>query len=360
MKVLERGIKKIVLSAAAIFWRRKSGPKQVPDLKGINSILIYRPEKIGDLFMAFPLIKAFLKINPGIQIDLLISPSAYPLIDGDKRFRHIFIYKKSLLADIKTALTIRKNKYDIIIDLVGSDSVTAALTVLYISKGRSVAVAVGKRNLAKYYDFNFGILPDRHMIESTLQVLDLWQIENKGDYILSPPVLRESDIKLADDFMKNLNLSPGEKSIGINISAGNKKRIWSQNNYIGLIKLIQIKYPSCKIIIFVVPEEYFHAQQLATDSPGISIIPPGLTLLGAVAILSKIDYFISPDTSMIHIARSFAIPVVGLYLPAQENYKRWFPIGQKEGIIVAADDYSIDRITPEAVIKEMEKLAAVK
>lgn len=358
MKILERLLKKTVLSIASVLWNGKQGSMAIPALKDIKSILIYRPEKIGDLFVSFPLIAAFKRNNPNIQIDLLISRSAYPLIEGDERFRNIFVYKKSFWEDIKTARRAGKYQYDIIIDLVGSDSATAALTVLFLSKGRSLRIAVGKRNLARYYNFNFDIMPDRHMIESTLQVLKLWNINNQIEFILSPPTLQDEHKALAGSFINSLNLSSDEKTIGINISAGTRNRLWPQNYHVALIKMIKKNYPFFRIIIFTTPEDYSRAETLVENFPEASIIPLGLSLLEASAILSKMSFFVSPDTSLVHIARSFGIPVVGLYIPSQDNYRRWFPIGQKGGVIVATDDYSIDRIAPEAVIKEMERVLA--
>jgi ADP-heptose:LPS heptosyltransferase len=358
MKILERLLKKTVLSIASVLWNRKPGSMPIPALQDIKSILIYRPEKIGDLFVSFPLIAALIKNNPKIQIDLLISQLAYPLIEGDERFRNIFVYKKSFWEDIKTARWAGRYQYDIIIDLVGSDSATAALTVLYLSKGQSLRIAVGKRNLARYYNFNFDIMPDRHMIESTLQILRLWKIDDHAKFILSPPFIQDKHRALADSFMDGLNLSSDEKAIGINISVGDVRRLWRRRHYLSLMELIKKKYPFFRIIIFATPDDYIRGELLSKMIPEVSVIPRGLSLLEASAILSKMSFFVSPDTSMVHIARSFGIPVVGLYIPSQDNYRRWFPIGQKRGVIITPDDYSIDRIAPEAVIKEMERVLA--
>ncbi len=359
LKAIEKIIKLSLLWLVAVIWPKRELPSLPLDISKIRNLLIYRPEKIGDLLMALPLISVLKRENPSLLIDAIISPVALPLIDSDPRFNKIFLYSKKLWADLMTAAGTRKTKYDIIIDLVGSDSATAAMTVLYISKKSAFTVSVGKQSLARYYGRNFAIYPYRHMTESTLQPLSLFGITAGPSDCYSPPAIDNRMYHNAEKFFANLNLKNSDRLIGLNISAGNKNRRWPDENNIELIKQIGRTFPELKPVIFAAPDDFGRARILAEKSEiDTVVIPEGLNIREVSAIITKMSIFVSPDTSLIHIARALHIPVVGMYIPYNENYRRWGPLSQKYGILVAPGDDAIDKILPSTVINEIRKVLA--
>ena len=81
----------------------------------------------------------------------------------------------------------------------------------------------------------------------------------------------------------------------------------------------------------------------------VYLIPDGLGLRAASAIIKKLDVLITPDTSLVHIARSFKVDVVGLYSRYMENFLLWKPYGQDAGAVVSGNDDNIHDITPQSV-----------
>ncbi|MCX6826720.1 MAG: glycosyltransferase family 9 protein [candidate division Zixibacteria bacterium] len=356
MKSIEHLFKKIVLGIANFLFNKKLAISDAIDITKVENILIYRPEKIGDLFVSLPLMAALKTAKPQMKIDIIISPTAYPLIAGDRRFHEIFLYKKSLWRDLVTARRIRKNNYDLIIDLVYFDSTTAAISVIYFSKKRAPKIAVGKKKFTRYYDLVYEIFEKRHMIESILQPLKLFGIfPASQDYFVSPHIDSAAKIR-AQNFVAEFKLDHGSILMGINISAGERNRVWPIENYRALLNELRQKLPNLRPIVFAAPEDYEKAVTLTKDVPKAVVIPPGLSLLGVSALIPHLGLFISSDTSLIHIARSFHIPVVGLYIPYNENFKRWRPLGQNYGVLVAPNNESIDKISLEAVVEEIRRV----
>ena len=85
-------------------------------------------------------------------------------------------------------------------------------------------------------------------------------------------------------------------------------------------------------------------------------MPPGLSLLEVSALISRLDLLISPDTSLIHIARSFDTPVVGLYSRATKNFRRWRPYRQDDGAVVGDHHDNIYDITAEQVFERCRQV----
>ncbi len=70
----------------------------------------------------------------------------------------------------------------------------------------------------------------------------------------------------------------------------------------------------------------------------------------------RLDLMITPDTSIVHIARAFDVPVVGLYSKFMKNFMLWRPYDQEIGAVVSANDGNIFDITVEQVFDTFTSL----
>ena len=79
----------------------------------------------------------------------------------------------------------------------------------------------------------------------------------------------------------------------------------------------------------------------------MTIIPPGLSLAEVIAVISKLDCILSPDTSICHIAAGLGVPLLGFYSGNEHNFNRFHPLGQRIWTVRANTPDSIDGITVE-------------
>jgi ADP-heptose:LPS heptosyltransferase len=75
---------------------------------------------------------------------------------------------------------------------------------------------------------------------------------------------------------------------------------------------------------------------------------------------ANLEVLITPDTSLVHIARAFNVQVVGLYTRFMKNFLLWKPFGQENGSVVAGNDHNIHDISVEAVFDEFMKVTDAK
>ncbi|MFZ1684537.1 MAG: glycosyltransferase family 9 protein [Candidatus Zixiibacteriota bacterium] len=353
-RLAERILKSAALRLVAL-WRHNRVAFSVPvDLNQMSRVLIFRPEKIGDMVLALPLVDALKRANPALRVDALVSEQGGPVLAGDPRFERVHLYRRGAGSDLAQAFRLHRGKYDMIVDLIGSDSYTGAMTVLLISNPGTLKVSVGKNKLSAYYDQNFPIYPDRHMKESTMQPLELFGVTWTNEDLLAPPYRSPEALKAAATFVRSLKLPTGKKPIGINMSAGVRNRQWSKENVAALLALLVREMPDEKFVVIAGPEDYATGKRLAEAAgPEVAIIPEGMTLGAVCAIIGELGLLVGPDTSLPHIARSLRVPVVGLYLPFNEDFKRWGPLMQEHGMLIARNDSAIDEITPEMVLAEI-------
>jgi ADP-heptose:LPS heptosyltransferase len=81
-----------------------------------------------------------------------------------------------------------------------------------------------------------------------------------------------------------------------------------------------------------------------------------MNLLEVSAVIGHMKILITPDTSLVHIARSFKVPVVGLYTRYEKNLRMWRPYRQKSGTVVSNNDYNIHDIEIDRVFEAVVSL----
>ncbi len=354
LKRLELIFKAAVFGTAGLFLQKGRANPGALDPKRIRKILIIRPEKIGDMFVALPLIDRLRKETPGVKISLLTSRDTIPLVENDPRFDKIYIYRKDFQRDMENLFAMRDERYDVIIDLIGRDSVLFLIMGQMISK-RAARIAVGKNKHRKYFDYIFDLRRGNtgHVIENTMQALDAFGLEYNKDDCYAPPYLSREDIKRAGEFLRTI--SHDGPLIGCNISAGNRGRLWPLEKYAELPANINTECGTAKFVLICTPSDRRKAIELKEKCPvPVEIVPDNLTLAEVSAIIRGLDCLITPDTSLVHIARSMRVPVVAIYARNLDNYKIWGPLGQKHGHVVSDDDDGIENVDVERVFEEFK------
>lgn len=337
------------------------GEKDFKPLDGqkIKKVIFLRPEKIGDMIISFPVFDILKKHYPHIKISILGSRQNYAVIKDDLRFDKIFIYHKNLFRDFKELLAIRKEKYDCVIDMICDDSVTALFLSQLCAPGKP-RIGVGKVKFMEYYDYNYDhrLNNTGHIIENTLKLLNAFNIYDEQVDGMGEMYINNNDNTYAINFINDItNCNSSILKIGYNLSAGSPTRIWAEEKTIDLLEKIVKNYPYCHIILFIIPAERNRGIRIQQKLSGkVSLIPDNLNLTSAAAIIKHLDLLITPDTSLVHIARAFKVAVIGLYSRYMKNFLLWKPYGQKHGAVISGNDGNIFDITVKQVLETFDKV----
>jgi len=356
LKSTEHGFKGLVFRIVAPFLKKGNPDNQRIDPLKVSKVLFLRPEKIGDMVISLPVFDAIKRGFPHIKISILASPRNYSLIKDDSRFENIYLYRKNIISDPKEVSRIRREKYDIIFDMIDDDSVTT-LFLSQLCAVNAPRIGIGKRIHARYYDFNSdhsdGI--GNHIIDNTMELLAPFGIDPHNCDKYSPPSLTLSALNKAEEFFADMNNAHYDKiTIGFNLSAGMPNRIWQQEKLIELSKQISRNAKEINLLLITMPEDRSKGEEIISCCDnGVFLAPPALSLIDVSAFISKLDLLISPDTSLIHIARSFKVPVVGLYSDARKNFTRWQPYGQLDGAVIAKDNDNIFDVSVDQVFNQL-------
>jgi len=332
------------------------------DASTMRRVLFLRPEKIGDMVISFPVFDALRRKYPHVRISLLGSPRNYAIIKDDPRFEKIFLYRKNL-SDLKTMRAMRRERYDCVLDMINDDSATTLFLSQLAAPG-SPRLGIGKKRFADYYDYNHvhadGV--GRHIIHNTLKLLVPFGIDGDKVNHYAPPYVGPRAMQLVEEF---LGPESSDTLIGLNLSAGKPNRIWSDDRAAEACRSLLVMFDSIRLILITAPSDQKRGERLLGRLEGkAALVPPGMSLTAVSGLISRLALLVSPDTSLIHIARSFRVPVVGLYSRAPKNFRRWRPFDQPDGAVVSTHeddifDISATQVTDRVVkILTREKLVA--
>ena len=354
LKPIEHKIKAIFFSLFKRLLTR--GRKDFTPLDGdkLHKVLFLRPEKIGDMVISFPVFDGLKEHYPHIKISILASPRNDAIIKNDPRFDKIFLYRKNLWRDVKEMLAIRHEKFDCVVDMICDDSVTALFLSQLAAPGKP-RIGVGKGKYREYYDFNYDHRRGNtgHIIENTLKLLTAFGLDGDSISGYAPPFLDTHSLSKAEGFLRRVSQdTPEEVKIGFNLSAGSPTRIWAEEKSVELLKRVLQANGNCHVIIFAVSSDRRRAERLCRRfNERVHLVPDGLSLTEASAVISKLDVLISPDTSLVHIARALRVPVVGLYSRFMKNFLLWRPYDQEVGAVVSENDDNIFDISVNDVFE---------
>ena len=357
LKPIEHKLKGLFyLALKGLLSNRADNNRGALDASQMKRVIIFRPDRLGDMVITLPLVDNLKQFFPHLKISILASPKNIGLIKDDKRFDEIFLYSKNIWRSPGELLKVRRAKFDCIIDTVFEDSVTTLYLTHYCASGKPI-VGMGKKKFSRYYDFNFDN-SGGHIIDNTLKLLNAFGVDSSKAGGYAEPFLSESHLKTASQSLKTMsNTGIHSLKIGINLSSGAPSRIWPKEKWIELIKQLLKNLPDAQIILITVPHERVFAENIKGLFPErVHLTPQNLDILGVSAVIKNLDLLVTPDTSLVHIARAFNVPVAGLYTRFAKNFDLWHPYGMKEQAIKAESEHNIFDISVGQVLERMQLL----
>ncbi len=306
-------------------------------------ILFLRPGKLGDMIVLTPILKALKEYNPNIEIAVAASVYNEIVIRHNVHIQKIFSVRfNSFLSIIKLIFAIRANQYDWVIDTTPGNSTTMSIIARF-SRSKSCRIA-GMHKTKRLGCFNRISHPDgihivkrnQKLVESALSI-DLDKYMATYQIGLTPQLHQKANEILGCT-------AQTKPMIGINCSAGQPSRQWPFKKYQNLIEKVIRQFPHIRIVLFATGEHRAWVRDLGKQCEQVLVFPQS-DFLTIVAAISEMKAFFTPDTSLLHVAAAFSIPVTGLYPDAGENFLRWKAYKTPSLELVAAPGASVADIS---------------
>ena len=316
-------------------------------MNNYRNILIVRTDRMGDVVLTTPAIKALKLGWPEAKLSILVTPATRDLIVGNPYLDEILVddrggTHRGPIGFARLVALLRRKKFD--------------LAIIYHTKKRTnlACFLAGIPRRTGYRNNKFGflltdpILDERHRgrkHESQYCLDVLRHLGVPADKILdkSPEALLE-DIYVAvtpqarnwaDQFCQDNRISEHNRPIAIHPGASDPAKQWPSEQFAELIDRLSGRYSSPIIIIGA-----GHASEAVLEIlPRVKVPVINLTDKTTVgqmaALLQRCRILVSNDSGPVHVAAGVGIPVISIFTRDQPgiNPERWQPLGKFSRVV---------------------------
>jgi ADP-heptose:LPS heptosyltransferase len=345
LKSVEIGFRRFLLRVLSLFVRRGRTLPAHMDFS-TKKYLFVRQDRIGDVLVSTPLIYALKGKYPNAVVDFVLSSNNHFVLKNEPLVRKRWVYRKTLASAWNLLKSIRREKYDFVIDLMDNPSATS--TVLCMLAGGGWNVGLSKEN-AYSYDVVVPLISrkDNHIIDRLAALLSVFDIDpDNVDLRVRYSVLDESR-EFAARYIEKRQIKE-KRLIGINISPGEGTRFWGMENYQALIRWLRAEHREDSLLVLYQPFDRAVAQAIVQPFEDVLLSPETITFDQFAALVQRLWVLVTPDTSAVHLAAAFSIPSVVLYVQSNKEIRIWEPYGSlSESLVTDVDDLrtiSLDRV----------------
>lgn len=329
-------------------------PASPESLSPSPSLLLLRPDRLGDFILSAPALAALLqKAGISARATLVVGVPNAQLARKLFPKTRIWIFRKDLISRLSLFVKLLLNHFDAVVDFHSYPfSTTSALMALFSVSPRRVGF-VGSSGKNDFTDmiFNWGVTtPPESNHESHKSLLLARRLYPK----LKTPSLKkvfkldlEQDRSHLDKFFREANIKPGDRIIGLHPTLGKEDNRWSPGHYAMLLGL----FPARKGIKWLV----FHGngeeielgkfKKSIEDQSGVVILPT-CDLFQMMAVARRCSLVVAGDSGLTH---TFALVTRVIAIFGPSDPKRWGPLGIHHPLVLRSADQKCDSIRPEKV-----------
>ncbi|MCX5709891.1 MAG: lipopolysaccharide heptosyltransferase II [Candidatus Omnitrophica bacterium] len=277
-------------------------------MKKINKILFITLSNIGDAILTLPALDSLMREYPAADIYVMCAERPKELFENNPRIKKVIIFDKhaGMKANIKLFNALRKEKFDLVVDLrntfFGAALPARYRTSPFFSRNKSIA-HMRDKHLAKLPTPN-----TQHPNKIRPQALNI-----------SP-----SDEGYVDKIIKDNNISQKDAFIVIAPGARSSIKRWPKERFAQLTSLLGKDFGSKLALIG--DKADVEASRYIKEASGLDILDltGKTTLMQLAALLKKSRLLITNDSAIMHLASYLNVPVLAVFGPTDENkYGPW-------------------------------------
>jgi ADP-heptose:LPS heptosyltransferase len=320
------------------------------EFKDIKSVLFLRYDRIGDMIISTPVFRELKKVRPDIKIAVLASKAGGSVIKYNPYVDEIYYNDKhNSLLDDYMMLKPLANKYDCIVEFDHS-VVPHAIARINILKPKKVISTYkdGRYGVRgdelKLYDHYTPNNLDRHFKDIWLETVSFFGVNNPNSkYDIFTPATN-----IAKEFVSQFD---DKFVIAINLEGSVKGKFISQDKLKEIVTKLKEKIDNLQIIILHTPDKRDSIISMI-DEFGLDYILPSYktnSILDVTDLIKEVDFVITPDTSIVHIASACDKPQVSIHENNIHSYTRFGPTSTLSKTVFAKSEnglegYSVDEI----------------
>ena len=297
--------------------------------------LIIRTDRIGDVVLSTPVIRALRDAYPHSYIGMMIRPEHRELVEGNPALNTVILYdkngaEKSWAGNLRFARKLREHLFDTAIILHSTNRVILVSWLAGIRRRVGYARRLGWLLTHKLpYIKKEG---NRHELEYNLELLRLIGIEPKERQLYVP--LTPAGETKAAAFLEEQGMS-GQPFVVLHPGASCPSKRWPARHFAAVGDELA-RRSGAKVVVLTGPGEEQHGQAVIAAMKQKAVPALGVLSLGETAsLLKKARCLISNDSGPVHLGTAVGTPVVSIFgrWGGGLSPARWGPTGPRSAAL---------------------------
>ena len=324
MKKIEFVFKNILLKILLFFNSNKKIRDKI-QITEHSKILFIRLNKIGDALVTTPLLK-LIKEKTGCYVSILADEKNHFIFKDPKIYDEVIIYKKGVKGFREVITKVNKQKFDAVVDLHDDISTTVSFLIALIKSSVKIGLQKGNENIYTHLVQKLDPV-NNHVILRVMEFIKVFGLGYETQNINIHYPLSETSLQKTESYLKkNFN---NKFLVGINISAGSQARFWGVERFKNVIKILE-SY-DIQVIILSTNNEKKYAEEISCGNFPVFTTPDFNEF---AAVISKLNFLFTPDTSIVHLASAYEIPMFGIYVKYNTTNMIWSPFKAQFNCII--------------------------
>ncbi len=288
----------------------------------VKNILVVSSTAIGDTLLSTPAIRAVRERYPNAKIIAHFNVKNMELFENNPHIDGIIPYYGGYKKFFKTIKEFRKHKFDLVLIFHGNEP--QATPMAYLSGAKFII----KVPIPKKYNFllsnktnGFENPWNHHAIDVRLKTASFAgcnSTSKKMEFVVDEKTKKE-----VKKFLERLNISERSILVGFVPGAASKFKIWPKENFIELGKRLISYKSTLKIILIGSKKEKKLIYEIEKGiGDNVIKIAGDLSLKQVAALIQKLNFLVTNDTGLMHIAIALKVRTISLFCPSN-----WWGVG---------------------------------
>jgi lipopolysaccharide heptosyltransferase II len=294
-------------------------------------VLLIRLRLIGDVVLSTPVIGALRRAYPDATLTYLVERDAAAVVAGNRDLDRLIVVERTrgarrVLDDVKLAWRLRRDRYDVVIDLHGGPRSS------WLTLATGAPQRIGYDMPGRQWMYTRTV-PRARELRPRHSVLNQWDLlEGIKDWPREPadpardPVSMPIDAAAArriDDRLSAAGVAPEHQLIVIHVSASNPFRRWPEPAFAEVVASLVSQSRARRIVLSSGPSDRLAADRIVAAARALlpetsrsQVVDFGEFDLAELRVLvERSCLFIGGDTGPLHVAATTTTPIVAIYGP---------------------------------------------
>jgi lipopolysaccharide heptosyltransferase II len=289
----------------------------------IRNILFLRHDRVGDMVLSTPALKALRRTYPKANITVLASKRNYEIIQNNPNIDKIVVFRGWYWFLKK----IRKKGVDLTIDPFNTYELKQAL-LSYLSGARH---RIGFEEAGRQIFFNIKgpkLQPAKHLVEHILELVGYLGCDVNG---CEPELfLTDEEVQWASSLLLNKAIDTSKMTVALHPGGHFESQRWPLERFGRVAEKITEELKG-NVVIFAGPDERVILDRIKQMCGGDVFIISDISIRQVMAILSRCDLFLGNNSGPLHIAAALGLPTVSTIGPTVTPL--WLPYGKKHIVL---------------------------